>query len=382
MTNEELNTALYQKMFAEQETYRKWLLEQPPEEILKHTYEYTVREDILLSLEYHDLTDAQTNALMKSPNPLGDVFHEFEQTETSYMDTVFDSMVRRADAVIQAEAEQRRILRETPLYPYPAGHAREHGELEQYCTSRKANIACKGAIEAAISEHYRDNRLGKEAALEVIDAFGMDRTLHVLAATVRHMDWDGRISRSNKEWAKTVPVFADMDAWGNDRNTELVVNSHPGLTDLFLSAARKEQHLRTPLCDEQIKAEAARLLSELQKLQEPNSPKPDTLHGADRAGCFGQRKFQGYGPAHGHAAVPIHDLFRPKWPQGAICADFQRGKPKPATQTAAAFREEGFAESPGQRRQKIRPKAAGAGAVSGGGQAEPGGTAELPGIAP
>ena len=61
MTNEELNTALYQKMFAEQETYRKWLLEQPPEEILKHTYEYTVREDILLSLEYHDLTDAQTD---------------------------------------------------------------------------------------------------------------------------------------------------------------------------------------------------------------------------------------------------------------------------------------------------------------------------------
>ncbi len=29
MTNEELNTALYQKMFAEQETYRKWLLGSP-----------------------------------------------------------------------------------------------------------------------------------------------------------------------------------------------------------------------------------------------------------------------------------------------------------------------------------------------------------------
>ena len=46
MTNEELNTALYQKMFAEQETYREWLLSQPSEEILNHTYEYTVREDI------------------------------------------------------------------------------------------------------------------------------------------------------------------------------------------------------------------------------------------------------------------------------------------------------------------------------------------------
>ena len=61
MTNEKLNTALYEKMFAEQETYRAWLLSQPSEEILNHTYEYTCREDILLSLEYHNLTDAQAS---------------------------------------------------------------------------------------------------------------------------------------------------------------------------------------------------------------------------------------------------------------------------------------------------------------------------------
>ena len=65
MNNEELNTALYKKMSAEQEKYRGWLLTQPPEEILKHTYEYTVREDILMSLENNDLTDAQASALMK-----------------------------------------------------------------------------------------------------------------------------------------------------------------------------------------------------------------------------------------------------------------------------------------------------------------------------
>lgn len=107
MTNEEKNTALYEKVFAEQETYRKWLLEQPPEEILKHSYEYTVREDIVLSLEYHDLEDSQAEALLKSPAPLGDIFKEFEQRETDYMDTVFDTVVCRADAVIKAETEQR-----------------------------------------------------------------------------------------------------------------------------------------------------------------------------------------------------------------------------------------------------------------------------------
>ena len=70
MTNEELNTALYKKVFAEQEKYREWLLSQPPDEILNHCYEYTVREDIVLALEEYDLSDKQCKALLKSPRPL------------------------------------------------------------------------------------------------------------------------------------------------------------------------------------------------------------------------------------------------------------------------------------------------------------------------
>ena len=72
MTNEELNTALYKKVFAEQEKYREWLLSQPPDEILNHCYEYTVREDIVLALEEYDLSDKQCKALLKSPSPLAD----------------------------------------------------------------------------------------------------------------------------------------------------------------------------------------------------------------------------------------------------------------------------------------------------------------------
>ena len=72
MTNEELNTALYKKVFAEQEKYQEWLLSQPPDEILNHCYEYTVREDIVLALEEYDLSDKQCKALLKSPSPLAD----------------------------------------------------------------------------------------------------------------------------------------------------------------------------------------------------------------------------------------------------------------------------------------------------------------------
>lgn len=140
MTNEERNTALYQKMFAEQEVFRDWLKGHSPEEILNHAYEYTVREDILLSLEYHDLSDDQADALMKSPSPLADVFQDFEKLETSHMETVWDCLEGRADTLLE---EQRRTLRETPVYPYPASYAHEHGELNQYRTSNEANMACK-----------------------------------------------------------------------------------------------------------------------------------------------------------------------------------------------------------------------------------------------
>ena len=103
MTNEELNTALYEKVFAEQKRYREWLLSQPPEEILKHCYEFTVREDIVLEMEYLDLTDKQCKALLKSKSPLADVFKDFEKRETDHMDNIRDTIECRANAIIRQD---------------------------------------------------------------------------------------------------------------------------------------------------------------------------------------------------------------------------------------------------------------------------------------
>ena len=88
--------------------------------------------------------------------------------------------------------------------------------------------ACKEAIEKAISEHYCDNVLHREAVAQVAEQFGHERILYVLAITIRQKDWDGRFSADNKQWAKTVPVAENPDAWGTDRNCYLAVNSHSG----------------------------------------------------------------------------------------------------------------------------------------------------------
>lgn len=103
MTNQELNTKLYKKMFAEQEKFKQGLYALPPEEILNHAYEYTNREDILLSLEYNNLTNAQCQALLKSPTPLADVFRELEKMETGHMEDIQHCIESRADTIIKRE---------------------------------------------------------------------------------------------------------------------------------------------------------------------------------------------------------------------------------------------------------------------------------------
>ena len=190
------------------------------------------------------------------------------------MDVIWDCLESRADMLLE---EQRRTLRETPVYPYPASYAQEHGELEQYRASNKANAACKEAIEAAIREYYHDNRLDSQAAAQVINTFGLDRTLYVLANTVQQKDWDGRISPGNKAWAKTIPIHANPDAWGTDRNASFVVNSHPGLTNLFLSTVRQEY------CQKQEKAHKPSVRAKLQTVPKPTSPKHSAkLKGQER----------------------------------------------------------------------------------------------------
>ncbi len=237
MNSNEKNTALYEKMAAEQDTFRDWLKSQSPEEVLNHAYEYTVREDIVMAMEELELSDNQAQALLDSPSPLADVYRHFEKLETGYMDVIRESIEERANEMCKEKEEQRAA----PVYPHSAAYASEHGEMAQYRASLQVSLACKEAIEQAISAHYGDNRLNTEAAVkEVLEQFGPERVQVILANTVLKKEHDGRISRDNKAWAKTIPMPED----GQEAIPATVmpwwwIRSNPGLTDLFLKQARE-----------------------------------------------------------------------------------------------------------------------------------------------
>lgn len=164
-------------------------------------------------------------------------------------------------------------MNKTPLYPYPASYALENGELELYRDSLQANIDCKKTIEKAVNSHYANNCLGKEAAEEVVQEFGFERTMYVLANTVRHKDWDGRISPGNKRWAQTILVHPDLNGFGQDRRDDFVVDQcHTGLTDIFINQVRYDYLLSQPLKAQDIYAEALKICCSFENAMHPNGP--------------------------------------------------------------------------------------------------------------
>lgn len=92
----EATDRLYEKVLAEQDGYRQWLLAQPPEEILKNAYEYALREDIIYYLEDSDIGDELAEALLKSPYPVYEVARYYEKMDTDYMNDIGQAVEGRA----------------------------------------------------------------------------------------------------------------------------------------------------------------------------------------------------------------------------------------------------------------------------------------------
>ena len=125
-------------------------------------------------------------------------------------------------------------MNETYLYPYSAKEARERNELSLWRESHRANIACRGAIEDAIRRSFDGMHLDKDCITPVLDEYGYKRTAWVLANTLHELEWDGRFSPANKQWAERRYIPQD-----ERHNAAITVRSHPAVLDGFVTLYRK-----------------------------------------------------------------------------------------------------------------------------------------------
>lgn len=126
------------------------------------------------------------------------------------------------------------------VYKLSPAEARARGETDLFRASHKLNIACKKAIEAAIRENFDGMHLKKECIRPVMEEYGPDRVEWVLANTIQHLNYDGRFSRSNKEWAGSFDM-QESSTHSYDRRLDFIVGSHPAVLDGFVSLVRRER---------------------------------------------------------------------------------------------------------------------------------------------
>ena len=122
-----------------------------------------------------------------------------------------------------------------PIYRDSFDEARRHDELDAWRESRDANIRCRDFVADSISRNHDGLRLGGDTAGDIIEEFGYDRTMHVLANTIRLKDYDGRISAANKEWAKGFSFTDDL----NHRWDFALDHPNPGLVDMVTNHVRR-----------------------------------------------------------------------------------------------------------------------------------------------
>ena len=110
MADTELSSKLYEKVSAEQDKFRAWLMDQPPADILNHAVEYAVREDILMEIEALELPDDQARALLASPDTMADIYKTFSKmADTGHMDVVRESIEDRAAALSMEQAVEQAV---------------------------------------------------------------------------------------------------------------------------------------------------------------------------------------------------------------------------------------------------------------------------------
>lgn len=89
---EEVNLELYRRVEKEFAEFKLKLLGESPEEILKNAYEFTIKEDILFSLEENNICTRDAETLLKREHPLDDIYQKHEHMGSKHMEEVYDAI--------------------------------------------------------------------------------------------------------------------------------------------------------------------------------------------------------------------------------------------------------------------------------------------------
>lgn len=241
MTTEgELDFQVHSKINEEYENFCNWLKEQSPDVIMHHAYEYVVKADIISVIEQNDMDESRARAMLVSEVPLDDLYRQHVRNWASAEERILETIEEYTDDIL----EQHKANAEVEVYPHSELYAEETGEWGLYQQSTHLNIQCREAIDAAIDRYYDEAIMDSEAVQQVVAQFGVPRVHFVLANTIQAMEGDGDIPTEHKVWARSIPIFMDVDRDGQNNRNAYVLRSKPYEIITFAQQLRRDFPLK------------------------------------------------------------------------------------------------------------------------------------------
>ncbi len=109
--SENYNEMLHKKASQEFEGYKESLMQMTPEQVMAHSYETVMKQDILACLEEGDLFFREAKALFRMEHPLEACYQEWLRNDYSHMDMLRDTIDDRARAAVQEQKKNERESR-------------------------------------------------------------------------------------------------------------------------------------------------------------------------------------------------------------------------------------------------------------------------------
>lgn len=121
-----------------------------------------------------------------------------------------------------------------PIFKGSWMEARDQDVIDLLRRSNQANAACAKAIEKVIDEKWDGVKLKAGCAAPIIEEFGINRTMYVLANTLQLKQYDGRFSRENMAWAQMIQIEQTPREQPAERRYSWEIGSHPYKLDMFV----------------------------------------------------------------------------------------------------------------------------------------------------
>lgn len=219
----------------EYDDFKASMLRLSPDKVFEENYKiraYNEFSSVIDDMEEYFSEDDYKALYRERGHILEHLYDEFLDSEGVALDSYDDTVAFMKD---YCRHYHKDIYCNKPVYLQTAVYAHAHDEMELYRASHGLSQGCKRDIDEAIRSNYDGTHLKGGFEDELIKQYGLERVSYIVATTINEHDYDGRYSRENKEWAKTVPMSESED----ERN-DCCLNIHPAILDGFASMIRKK----------------------------------------------------------------------------------------------------------------------------------------------